>query len=166
MDFSQFYKSFCLVDILERPFVFCGALIIKCMSAKKNYNPEEVKLLIHILLSHHGKGEYDAAVAPAIPEAFAVHHIDNMDAKITQCEKIYEEIGGGTITEKRPFAFDNRLYNAKWYALLIISILSIVYGLTTVKFFAFLESAGAEKSANMSISARCSLCRSRYLSEL
>lgn len=131
--------------------MFCGALIIKCMSAKKNYNPEEVKLLIHILLSHHGKGEYGAAVAPAIPEAFAVHHIDNMDAKITQCEKIYEEIGGGTITEKRPFAFDNRLYNAKWYALLIISVLSIVYGLTTVKFFAFLESAGAEKSANMSI---------------
>lgn len=93
---------------------FCGALIIKCMSAKKNYNPEEVKLLIHILLSHHGKGEYGAAVAPAIPEAFAVHHIDNMDAKITQCEKIYEEIGGGTITEKRPFAFDNRLYKPNY----------------------------------------------------
>ena len=91
---------------------FCGALIIKCMSDKKNYNPEEIKLLIHILLSHHGKGEYGAAVAPAIPEAFAVHHIDNMDAKITQCEKIHEEMDAGTITEKRPFAFDNRLYKA------------------------------------------------------
>ena len=63
---------------------FCGAIMVKYMSFRKNYNAEEVRLLIHILLSHHGKGEYGAVDAPAIPEAFAVHNIDNMDAKITQ----------------------------------------------------------------------------------
>lgn len=89
---------------------FCGALIVKCMSSRENYNSEEVRLLIHILLSHHGKGEYGAAVAPAIPEAFAVHHIDNMDAKIAQCEANYDEMDPGTITDRRPFALDNRLY--------------------------------------------------------
>ena len=89
---------------------FCGSLIVKCMSAQKNYNPEEIKLLIHILLSHHGKGEYGAVVAPAIPEAFIVHQIDNMDAKIAQAEKKYSEIQSGSITEKRPFGLDNRLY--------------------------------------------------------
>ena len=89
---------------------FCGALTVKFMSSKSNYNPEEVRLLIHILLSHHGKGEYGAVVAPAIPEAFAVHHIDNMDAKIAQCEAYYNEMELGTITERRPFPLDNRLY--------------------------------------------------------
>lgn len=94
---------------------FCGALVVKCMSSGKNYNPEEVRLLIHILLSHHGKGDYGAAVAPAIPEAFAVHHIDNMDAKIAQCEANYSEMESGTITERRPFTFDNRLYKPNIY---------------------------------------------------
>ncbi len=89
---------------------FCGALLVKCMSSRKKFNPEEVKMLIHILLSHHGKGEYGAVVAPAIPEAYAVHHIDNMDAKIAQCESICDEIEAGSITEKRPFALDNRLF--------------------------------------------------------
>lgn len=89
---------------------FCGALLVKYMSSKNIYNPEEVRLLIHILLSHHGKGEYGAVVAPAIPEAYAVHHIDNMDAKIAQCEAKYSEMESGTITERRPFPLDNRLY--------------------------------------------------------
>ena len=89
---------------------FCGALMVKFMSFRKNYNAEEVRLLIHILLSHHGKGEYGAVVAPAIPEAFVVHHIDNMDAKIAQCESNYGEMEAGTITEKRAFGLDNRLY--------------------------------------------------------
>lgn len=93
---------------------FCGSFIVKCMSAKKNYNPEEIKLLVHILLSHHGKGEYGAVVSPAIPEAFAVHHIDNMDAKIAQCEKYYEEMDSGTITDRKPFSLGNRLYKPKY----------------------------------------------------
>lgn len=93
---------------------FCGALVVKCMSSRENYNSEEVRLIIHILLSHHGKGEYGAVVAPAIPEAFAVHHIDNMDAKIAQCEAFYSEMDSGTITDRRPFALDNRLYKPKY----------------------------------------------------
>ncbi len=93
---------------------FCGALMVKFMSFRKNYNAEEVRLLIHILLSHHGKGEYGAVVAPAIPKAFVVHHIDNMDAKIAQCEANYSEMEAGTITERRPFALDNRLYKPNY----------------------------------------------------
>ena len=93
---------------------FCGSFIVKCMSAKKNYKPEEIKLLVHILLSHHGKCEYGAVVSPTIPEAFAVHHIDNMDAKSAQCEKYYEEMDSGTITDRKPFSLGNRLYKPKY----------------------------------------------------
>ena len=73
-----------------------------------------MRLLVHIILSHHGKGEYGAVVAPAIPEAFVVHHIDNMDAKIAQCEANYNEMEANSISDKRPFGMDNRLYKPNY----------------------------------------------------
>lgn len=39
-------------------------------------------MLEHIILSHHGIREYGCPVLPATPEAFAVHHMDNLDSKI------------------------------------------------------------------------------------
>jgi 3'-5' exoribonuclease len=37
----------------------------------------------HIIISHHGVPEFGAVKIPATPEAIAVHHIENMDAKLT-----------------------------------------------------------------------------------
>ena len=39
-------------------------------------------LIQHIILSHHGEYEFGAPKLPAIPEAFLVHHLDNLDAKV------------------------------------------------------------------------------------
>jgi len=36
----------------------------------------------HIILSHHGQYEFGSSKLPAIPEAVAVHYLDNLDAKI------------------------------------------------------------------------------------
>ena len=45
--------------------------------------PEQVRWLIqHIVLSHHGTYEFGSPKLPAIPEAVAVHHLDNLDAKV------------------------------------------------------------------------------------
>jgi len=41
-----------------------------------------IDLLQHIILSHHGEQEYGSPKLPAIPEAFFVHYIDNLDAKL------------------------------------------------------------------------------------
>lgn len=41
-----------------------------------------VDLLQHIVLSHHGQYEFGSPKLPAIPEAFFVHYLDNLDAKI------------------------------------------------------------------------------------
>jgi 3'-5' exoribonuclease len=43
---------------------------------------ELIDALQHIILSHHGSPEFGAAKTPATPEAIAVHHIENMDAKL------------------------------------------------------------------------------------
>ena len=46
--------------------------------------PERVRwLLQHIVLSHHGRYEFGSPKLPAIPEAVAVHYLDNLDAKVT-----------------------------------------------------------------------------------
>ena len=46
--------------------------------------PEELKhILQHIVLSHHGKYEFGSPKLPATPEAIAIHHLDNLDAKVT-----------------------------------------------------------------------------------
>ncbi len=41
-----------------------------------------VDLLQHLILSHHGVYEYGSPKLPAIPEAFFLHYLDNLDAKM------------------------------------------------------------------------------------
>ncbi|MHC5110946.1 MAG: 3'-5' exoribonuclease YhaM family protein [Planctomycetota bacterium] len=38
--------------------------------------------LQHIILSHHGRYEFGSPKLPAMPEAIAIHYLDNLDAKI------------------------------------------------------------------------------------
>ena len=53
---------------------------------------EKVRIhLIHLILSHHGKIEYGSPVLPKTPEAIALHHIDNIDAKLEMIFQGYEE---------------------------------------------------------------------------
>ncbi len=41
-----------------------------------------LNLLEHLILSHHGVYEYGSPKLPAIPEAFFIHYLDNLDAKM------------------------------------------------------------------------------------
>ena len=56
------------------------------------------------------KEQYTESSDARIPEAFALHYIDNLDAKMYMCEEHYEELEPGEITEKKPFGLDNRIY--------------------------------------------------------
>ncbi len=45
--------------------------------------PAEIKnALQHIVLAHHGSYEFGSPKLPAMPEAIAIHHLDNLDAKL------------------------------------------------------------------------------------
>jgi 3'-5' exoribonuclease len=45
--------------------------------------PEELRLrLEHMIVSHHGALEFGSAKVPMTPEAVALHHLDNLDAKL------------------------------------------------------------------------------------
>lgn len=41
-----------------------------------------INLLQHIILAHHGEYEFGSPKLPAVPEAFFLHYLDNLDAKM------------------------------------------------------------------------------------
>ena len=54
--------------------------------------PHELKSLIkHLIISHHGEYEFGSPKLPATPEAMILHFADNIDAKLTTFEEIYEK---------------------------------------------------------------------------
>lgn len=68
---------------------------------------EEVLLLRHMILSHHGVHEYGSPVLPMIPEAEILHLIDNIDARMSTLEKAMNNVTPGEFTP-RIFAMENR----------------------------------------------------------
>jgi 3'-5' exoribonuclease len=51
---------------------------------------DDVKLhLLHLLASHHGQLEFGSPIMPKTPEAWALHHIDNLDAKLEMMRAAY-----------------------------------------------------------------------------
>ncbi|WP_456271918.1 3'-5' exoribonuclease YhaM [Bacillus sp. AK031] len=70
---------------------------------------EEVMILQHLVLSHHGKAEWGSPKPPMIKEAEMLHYIDNIDAKMNMLDKVLEKTKPGEYTE-RVFALDNRSF--------------------------------------------------------
>lgn len=70
---------------------------------------EEVMVLQHLVLSHHGKAEWGSPKPPMIKEAEILHYIDNIDAKMNMLDRALEKVKPGEFTE-RIFALDNRSF--------------------------------------------------------
>ena len=67
--------------------------------------------LLHIILSHHGVREFGSPVNPATPEALAVHHLDNLDAKVEASRRLIEtDTGGDEFFTERSRMLGVRLY--------------------------------------------------------
>lgn len=63
---------------------------------------EHVRIhLLHLIGSHHGELQFGSPVLPRTPEAFALHHIDNLDAKLEMVRVAYT-----TASELSPGIFD------------------------------------------------------------
>ena len=51
---------------------------------------EDVRLhLLHLLASHHGELQFGSPVVPKTPEAWALHYVDNLDAKMEMMTNAY-----------------------------------------------------------------------------
>ena len=62
--------------------VLTDRFVTERIAALPDFPPRLAELLTHILLSHHGQRDWGAPVTPVIAEAFALHHADNLDAKV------------------------------------------------------------------------------------
>lgn len=70
---------------------------------------EEVMVLQHLVLSHHGKLEWGSAKTPMIKEAEILHYIDNVDAKMNMLDRALRHVKPGEFSE-RIFALENRSF--------------------------------------------------------
>ena len=62
-------------------------------------NCEQVLLLQHLLLSHHGEPEYGACVVPKVLEAQILHLLDMLDAKVEMYRELLADMEPGTMSD-------------------------------------------------------------------
>lgn len=70
---------------------------------------EEVIVLQHMVLSHHGKAEWGSPKPPLVQEAEILHFIDLIDAKMNMLGRALRNTPSGEFTE-RLFAMENRSF--------------------------------------------------------
>lgn len=70
---------------------------------------EELLVLRHMVLAHHGQYEFGSPVRPETLEAEMLNLIDNIDARVNTIDKALAEVNEGEFTAKI-FALDNRVF--------------------------------------------------------
>lgn len=85
------------------------AITKACQVLKIDDKSEDVILLKHMILSHHGKLEYGSPVRPKLREAEILFMIDNLDATINMLSASLSRTEPGAFTE-RIFGLDNRTF--------------------------------------------------------
>ncbi len=76
----------------------------------KTIGPEITDALGHIVLAHHGQYEFGSPKLPAIPEAFMVNYIDDLDAKINQVTSLIQNEPGDTDWTSWQKSLETRIY--------------------------------------------------------
>ena len=88
-----------------------GILLLNDKIRELEEFPANYKLqLEHMIISHHGQPEWGSVKRPATLEAVVLHHLDNIDSKITGFEQFLAENPPEDGWTKRAYMFDSELY--------------------------------------------------------
>lgn len=68
-------------------------------AGKETYNREDVRLLKHLIASHHGTLEWGAITLPAVPEAMVLHNIDMIDSRMYMYEEGLASTKPGSVSD-------------------------------------------------------------------
>jgi 3'-5' exoribonuclease len=96
------------------------ALAEKTMDSLPNFPPRLKTLVLHMILSHHGKLEFGSPKLPMIPEALVLNFLDDLDAKMqavsNEFEKCMREGKGPDELTGKVWALDQRqlLNTRRW----------------------------------------------------
>jgi uncharacterized domain HDIG len=93
-------------------------LVEKTIAGMPDFPDRLRTLVLHLILSHHGKLEFGSPKLPMIPEALVLNFVDDLDAKMqavmTEFEKSAREGKGPDEMTGRVWSLDNRqLLNTK-----------------------------------------------------
>jgi 3'-5' exoribonuclease len=93
-------------------------MVEKAIAGLPGFPPRLRTLVLHLILSHHGKLEFGSPKLPMIPEALALNFIDDFDAKMqavmSEFDKCDREGKGPEEMTGRVWSLDNRqLLNTK-----------------------------------------------------
>ena len=80
-----------------------------CEALKISEDNEDIILLKHVVLAHHGKMEYGSPVLPHLLEAEIIHYLDNLDASINMIDTALQRTTEGSFSE-RIFGLENRSF--------------------------------------------------------
>lgn len=86
-----------------------GEIVASCQSLKIDPDDDDVVLLRHMVLSHHGKLEFGSPERPELLEAEILNRLDDLDASITEVQGALQKVAPGEFTP-RLFAMDNRTF--------------------------------------------------------
>ena len=98
------------------------SMIEKTIDSLPDFPPRLKTLVMHVILSHHGKLEFGSPKLPMIPEALMLNFLDDMDAKMQTLASEFQKAarqgkGPGEFTD-RVWALDQRtmLNSRAWLA--------------------------------------------------
>ncbi|MGD0731463.1 MAG: HD domain-containing protein [Terracidiphilus sp.] len=97
-----------------------AALTEKTMESMPNFPPKLKTLVLHMILSHHGKLEFGSPKLPMIPEALVLNFLDDLDAKMQAVQGEFDKcIREGKSPDEmtgKVWALDNRqmLNTKRW----------------------------------------------------
>jgi len=95
-------------------------LVEKTIEKLGDFPPRLKTLVVHMILSHHGKLEFGSPKLPMIPEALALNFVDDFDAKMqavaSEFEKSLREGKGPDELTGKVWSLDNRqlLNTRRW----------------------------------------------------
>lgn len=84
-------------------------IVLACEDLGIAKDSEEILMLRHVILAHHGLLEYGSPVRPQVKEAEIIHYLDQIDAKINMMEDELSKAEVGEFTP-RIWAMENRMF--------------------------------------------------------
>ena len=75
-----------------------------------NYNPESIMILQNAIASHHGSREFGDISEPLGLEAVWLNMADDLSAKHYEIKKVIESIEPGSVTPKKVYPLDHKVY--------------------------------------------------------
>lgn len=77
----------------------------------EGFPPRLKTLLLHLVLSHHGKLEFGSPKQPLFPEALALHYIDDLDSRLEMMRAVTADIAGDHVWSQYHRGLDTVVLN-------------------------------------------------------